>query len=180
MANEVAAYDPEAFRKKVAERITNSFADLIPEEQFQKMVDAQIKVFVETTFEIKVKSEDIFDKSQRWNKIGERQILNVSLTPFQQMVWMELKPIVLEKLQAYLAGPQSALNKFVAEVFESKEFADGQVLGVEKLMVAMASSVFEQMAEKAAMNFGDRLKNAAFNANMPDLAHMVLRAQENR
>jgi hypothetical protein len=51
MSEEIEKFDPSTLADKVRERIRNSLADLIPEEQWTKLIETSTKSFFEETYE---------------------------------------------------------------------------------------------------------------------------------
>jgi hypothetical protein len=173
MTTDVIAFDQSAFRKRVADHINDTFAALIPPEQFQAMVDAQVKEFFETPRAFDVRDVQSWD-TDRWGNrqnIVTRKQLSAPITPFQQMVWSVLHEIVGSKLAEYMKDKdRCALDKFVAEMFELKQFGDQQIATAEKLMIAMAASMFTSLITSATEQTKQGMANAAQRANMPELA----------
>jgi len=168
--NPLAKIDTNALRDRVAAQVTNSFGMLIPEEQFSAMVDAQIKAFFETPTTL------TFERGGGYNS-DTYTLKGAQVTMFQMMVWNLVRPMVQAKLQEYMnqGEGKKALDGFLKDLFEAKEFNDQQVMGVQRLMVAMTAGLFQQIGQTAVMNFQSSLANAAMNSQMPQLANEIWR-----
>ena len=165
--NPLAKIDTNALRGRVAAQVTNSFGMLIPEEQFSAMVDAQIKAFFETPTTL------TFERAGAYS--DTYVIKGGKVTAFQMMVWNLVRPMVEVKLLEYMdeGEGKKALDGFLKDLFEAKEFNDQQVVGVQRLMIAMCAGMFEQMGVQAVLNFKSSLAHAAGNAGMPQLASVI-------
>lgn len=146
------------FQERVKNHIKDTFVSLIPEEEFARMVDAEIKAFFENTVDY------------TWEAAGYRDTekLKISMTPFRQMVWSKVKPIVEAELQNWFAGPQEAqFREFVKEMIGSDTLKNGTALTVQQLMVVMAGQMFYQCAAQANMQMRSDLQTIFYRAGMP-------------
>lgn len=166
--NPLAKIDTNALRDRVAAQVTNSFGMLIPEEQFSAMVEAQIKAFFETPTSL------IFERN---GYSDTYTIKGGQVTMFQMMVWNRVRPMVEVKLLEYMneGEGKKALDGFLKDLFEAREFNEQQVMGVQRLMIAMTAGLFDQLGTQAVLNFKSSLANAANNAMMPQLADEIWR-----
>lgn len=114
---------PASFKDKLRERILSQFADLIPPEQMEALINAEIKAFFETPQLLTVQSTKVEidnpsyepGKGHGWN--NERKIQRECLafgshmTPFRQMVWTCLHDHLSPILRSELEKSESSIRK---------------------------------------------------------------------
>lgn len=126
------------FRDKLREKILNSFSDLIPENQMNAFIDAEIKAFFETKDCLIIENEKAYvDKINKKiielvtpsnvNKyyhnynVETKEFLAVksNMTPFRQLVWSSLfeyiKPIVDKTITDNCNNVKDELNKYLSD-----------------------------------------------------------------
>lgn len=168
-------FSGDAFRRRVADHITQTFGSLLPEDQFRALVDAQVKFFFDTPREFTFKTEDIIDKSRGYNdKIGTRLLLNTKITPFQQMVWELVKEHVSERLKQYFAdGGNSEIEKYLNQWTALKEFKDHQIADVNKLALAMVARAFADQFNLGVNTVRNEMALKFQAAGMPDVSNFL-------
>ena len=90
----------QAFKERVAESVRASFGMLIPEEDWQAMVDKEVKAFFEDT---KTHFE-LIDKHNGYVGYGsasKKVLVAEGLTPFRVLVWEQLHKLVKPKITEY-------------------------------------------------------------------------------
>lgn len=165
-----ATLDVNALKTRVQDHVVGTFGALIPEDQFKAMVDAAIKQFFDDARDFEyVVTESGYNHS--------RLKLQTKITPFQQMVWEIVKPIVKTRLDEYMKeGGGNPLDEFLKEFMGQKDFQDQQVMGVQRLMIAMCASIFAQAGEQSVLNFKTSLACALDNAGYPQISVAVWNA----
>lgn len=163
-----ATLDASALKNRVQEHVTNTFGMLIPDEQFKATVDGAIKEFFELPRELAYEEGRIGYSDRYETK------LKTKITPFQQMVWMILVPIVRKRLDEYMAeGGGNPVDKFITDFFGQKGFEDQQIMSMQRLMIAMCASMFESAGKQQLMDFRFALGNSLSNQGMPEIATAV-------
>lgn len=164
-----ATLDMSALKEKAQSHIVGTFGMLIPDEQLQNMINAAIKEFFEIPRELEY-------ETVRTNWRDDPTVrLKTKITPFQQMVWEIVKPLAKERLDKHLneENGAKALDTFLDDLFSQTQFNDQHVIGAQRLMIAMAASMFGQVGKVAVQDFKDSLAMAASNANMPELSNLI-------
>jgi hypothetical protein len=142
MTGELAVMQ-NAFQERVKNHMKDVIGTLIPDEQFAKMVNDEIKAFFETPVQFTWESGSGYRSDQT---------LKTNITPFRQMVWSKVKPIVESELQKWFDGEQEKqFREFVAEMIGSEAVKEGTALSTQKLMMVMAGQMFYQCATQANM-----------------------------
>lgn len=99
---DIVQFDPEALKKRVAETIQVSFGMLIPAEQFNAMVEKEVKAFFEQETTEWIVAEKA---SVSWDRNGSAQ-LKTTLTPFRRLVWEKVQELCKAKLNEHLSSDQ--------------------------------------------------------------------------
>ena len=87
-------FDPNTFKQRVHDHIVSTFGSLIPPEQFEMMVNAQVKAFFEDEREWTLKQDGHY---------GHNFNVNMRVTPFRQMVWERVRKEVNDQLDKQFA-----------------------------------------------------------------------------
>ena len=167
---EITKFDPEAFQKRVKDHIVNSFGAMLPEEQFATLVDKHVKDFFETEVELTVR-EVYSDRGYGSHKYE----MTTAMTPLKQQVWETLKPLVQDRLAAYMkdTGIKHPIDKMLDELFAIPEFANHQVMTAQRMMLAMAGQFFNEQLRMAGLNAKGSISQAFLNAGMPEIARQI-------
>jgi hypothetical protein len=107
MSTDIAAFDPAALKKRVAETVQVQFGMLIPEAQFTEMVNREIRAFFE---------DDHLNHVEVFNNSYNSQSVKVRCTPFRVMVWDRVHEILKKKLSDIIFGEQ-----YVAQIGYNQE-----------------------------------------------------------
>ena len=118
MDNQVEKFDPSRLMEGVKDRIKSTFVSLIPDDQWEKMVEKEIYVF--TTGRIEIKSKTDYDKkdehgnyvTEYWEeripytgkdiKDGYGRLQYHDISPLQKMIREMLNEKFKENLKEYL------------------------------------------------------------------------------
>jgi hypothetical protein len=164
--SELTQFDPQAFQKRVKDHIVNSFGAMLPEDQFAAMVDKQITEFFETKVQLSLKEVQTYPS---------RYDLSVQMTPFQQMVWNTLVPMVKERLDAHLKDDDKCqINSMLDQLFALPEVGNLEVMTTQKLLMAMAGQFFANALNNVGYQAKQSVANAFASANMPDVAGKIM------
>jgi hypothetical protein len=163
-----ATLNVEALKTRVQDHITGTFGSLIPDEQMHAMINASIRAFFDTP-------EDFtFEKVQNNGYGADSYKLKTKITPFQMMVWDIVKPIAQQRLSDYMKeGGGNPLDAFLKEFLGNKDFQDQQVMGTQRLMIAMCVSLFDQTALNSTLNFKSALAQSLERSGYPQIAAAV-------
>ncbi len=139
-------FDQAALRKRVTETVTASFGMMIPEDQWQSLVEREIKAyFEEPTDMVFVEGEA---PTMHWgNAVGQarRDAFKARMTPFRLLVWTAVTDHCHAHLQGLLGG-----EKFRAMM--NTVYGNGDQT-VEVQMSEWMGKKLEQLAPKMAMHF---------------------------
>lgn len=165
------AIDQNAFKKRVADHITNTFGALIPEEQFQSMVDAQVKEFFETTREFRVSER----QEQNKGGYGTHTVycLNEHITPFQHMVFSILRDKIESALVTHLNAKDSPISKLLRDLVEVPVVGEIQLTVAQKVLLQMAGKMFAQVTEAAGHDARQQIARVFIQNNMPDIGFKI-------
>ena len=164
--------DEETFRKRVKEQIINTFGSLIPDDQFAKMVDEQIKAFFESSVEM-----TLAELPQQGGYYGsKRQKLSSPVTPFQQMVWLQLMKLVEVRLNAYMSDTNTThpITTMLDKLFKLPEFENHQALTAQQMMLAMAGQFFESQLRMSGVQAKNSVATVFINSGMPDIGSRIM------
>jgi hypothetical protein len=163
------AIDQNAFRKRVEEHITNTFGSLIPEAEFAKLVDAQVKDFFETAREYTITER----RSPGGYGAPDIKAMNIHVTPFQQMVWAVLQEILEKQLKEHLRGENSAVSKLIQDLIEMPAVDGVQLSVAQQCMLKMAGALFGESIQIAGTNARHQIAQVFLNNNMPDIGFKI-------
>lgn len=140
--NAVMAFDPAALKKRVAESVQSQFGMLIPAEQFDAMVAAEIKAYFETETQHRVLTEEQGEYS--YNGRQKVNVVYVTMTPFRQQVREAIAKQVAQLIQNHFNT-----DKFRATV-DSVWNSENQNQGYEAKMSDMLERKIDEIAPKMA------------------------------
>jgi len=173
MASELSTINVQDFRKRVEEHVVNTFGSLIPEDQFRALVDAQIKAFFETPVNL-----EFATVNTGYGSSGT-YALKSPITPFTAVVWAKVHQIVATQLSSYLTSKDSRVEAMIAELVRVPEVGDTHMTEAQRLMLAMAGTMFVNVMRAASRDAAANIALAFRNQNMPDLAMHVMNATGN-
>ena len=153
MSQELATF--QEVQDRIKESVKVQFFNLLPDEAFQKLIDAEINSFFE------VKGSEYTFKSTSYN-CGK---LVAELSPFRVLVWEQVRELAKARMKA---------------VFESEEFKQA-CMGpgltselveagqdrFERLAVAMAGVFFRETMHQALFQAKNDIYNAVQSAGLP-------------
>jgi len=96
-------FDQDALKKRVSESVSSSFGMLIPAEQWQAMIDREVKAFFDT--EIKYEfTKAVSDNRSSWSSGPDVYALRMGITPFRQMVWAKVQALCVAQIETILSS----------------------------------------------------------------------------
>ena len=111
MTNEIAAFDPDALKKKVAAHIQNTFSALIPDDVFGSMVDKAIKDFFENRQLLQVSRIS----GGYYNEQQDRFRTEVNCTMFEALVYEMIFTLMQSEVKKYLTEYEAKVRAALAE-----------------------------------------------------------------
>lgn len=84
-------------KEKIVERVKVSFFEMLPDDQFTKMVNDEIKAFFEATVE-EFSIKEIDSNKNAWASRLDKVKLTVPVSPFRAIVWNQCHELVNTKL----------------------------------------------------------------------------------
>lgn len=90
----------QAFKERVAESVRASFGMLIPEEDWQAMVDKEVKAFFEDT-ETHIELMEKHNGYVGYGSATKKVLVADGLTPFRVLIWEQLHRLVKPKITEY-------------------------------------------------------------------------------
>jgi len=97
---ELQAFDPLAWQKRIAETVQQQFGMLIPAEAFDTMVAKEIHAYFEEEKQLIIREEPV---AQTWGSSKTARTY-ASMTPFRRRVWEAIDAMVGVNLDATLSG----------------------------------------------------------------------------
>jgi hypothetical protein len=177
--------DSAGFREKMRERILAAYVDLIPAEQFDAMLKAEVKAFFETESMLTVKQTQVTVdnptyKTDTWSSNRTVDVpalvFGSKMTPFRQLVWSAIHQHLQPLVSQCLADTDTEVGQEIAE-WASKSLKPGldvaNKIDFQKLSVAMSSQMFAMTLRQASETSNLNLQNAFLQAGMrmPNLVH---------
>lgn len=107
------------FKDVMREKILAAFVDLIPQEQFDKMLEAEIKAFFETPDFLTIQQTTLevpnprYNPTDRWSEPNLKKecfVFGNKMTPFRQMVWTVLHNELTPKIKTIVDDEKSQTN----------------------------------------------------------------------
>lgn len=159
---EVEVFDPQRLKKELQARVRDQFMQVIPDEQWDAMIEAEIKAFftAETPFSITEHERDAGGDSWGSRRIEKYIALLAEGSIFRQLVFQALTPLVRKRIEAVIND-----EKFCAESLSGFDGTTGLEMddGVTKLSdwyrelltelaPKMAEAMFASVFTKTAQN----------------------------
>jgi len=145
---EVTPFDPNRLKEALQERVRQQFLEVIPEDQWDAMIQKEIEAFFVDSHYVKITEEE---KKQPgyYNSHKTYTARHINMTPFRSMVYEELWKLVSKRLQDALTE-----EKFFATVMPdtlSTQDVTGSndlnvIMGGEVKMDEFFKSIMESMA----------------------------------
>jgi len=124
---EITKFDPDQIMKNVSERIKDTFASLIPDDQWEKMVKKEIdSFFVEI-------------QGDRWQNAQHHK----NWSKFQLVVWDELEKFSRHKIK-------EAIDKCKSYKFDGDKLVLNEI--VEKLIIENADKIMLSLIRNAVQH----------------------------
>ncbi|KKN96804.1 hypothetical protein LCGC14_0164480 [marine sediment metagenome] len=154
----VVAFDPDALKKAIRGRVQAAFVDMIPDEAWDKMVSGEIDSFFKEPQKVVTAEEKRHSRNQSWQS-DQYEISRVEMTPFRQVVYDQLRPLVIAEI----------VKRINSANFESVWFNEGEHrLGpfFEKILrdcvPEMVALMFKGVFARAAGATMESLRNQQF------------------
>lgn len=169
---------PSDFKSALKEKILGAFIDLIPEEQFNEMLNEEIKAFFESEQIVAVTEGKMEVNNPKYNPTSnqiygntktltkECMTLSMKVSPFRQLVWSTLYSHLSEKIEEVVKSEHSQVGKSLAEWFETK--AKGEIKETQ-------SSMIERYAMAGGMGM---LSSVLLNASLTSKATIMSALQQ--
>ncbi len=171
---EVAVFDPEKLKKDLQARVRNQFLEVIPDEQWDAMIEKEIKGFFENESDLTIEEQEREKTNEYGHGYGYKSTfdrLKVKGTAFRALVYDALVPLVKERLGKALSEDQFKIH------FQTgwKEWIDSQGLSqpnqvteveylglfmkeqLEKMVPAMVTQMFQGIFAGAAHAVSDAI-----------------------
>lgn len=167
----LAQIDVNSFKERVKDHVINTFGALIPPEQFEGMVNAEIHAFFNSTQEMTITTV------QSSGYGGRSEAMKTGVTPFRAVVWATLLTMVGPQLDKFFKSEHSPVEKMLKELIEMPEMQEHQSSQAQKLMMGMAAMMFQNVMRAANFNATASIANALRNQHQHDLACIIQNAQ---
>ena len=167
---DIALTQNSDFRKHLREKLLGALVELIPPEEFDKMLDEEVKAFFYTEQLLTVELMDVHKNGVRtrttshtgfgYHEPAERQVLAFGsrMTPFRQMVWT----ILHEALSGHI---KSTLDNEESEI--KNEFTKTLVNSIQPTVKEVGMGMFSQLSNAMAMGMmSNVLHQAASDVNI--------------
>lgn len=168
--SEIALTQNSDFRKHLRDKILGALVELIPPEEFDKMLDEEVKAFFYTERLLTVELMDVHKNGVRMQTTShtgygyhdrtERQVLAFGshMTPFRQMVWT----LIHEALSGHI---KSALDNNESDI--KNEFTRTLVNSIQPTVKEAGMGMFSQLSNAMAMGMmSNVIKQAASDVNL--------------
>lgn len=155
MADEVTVYKDEDFKERVSKSVRANIGMLIPEDEFDALVQEEVKSFFEEQHEHIVAEKE----TSGW-KSKKRIIEAYKMTPFRKMIWDEVKSQMKDKVKENFEESEvaKAVDSFWdrsnMQKFEWNEFVTELTKEVAPLM---AEKMFERIVAEAVQVSSDEV-----------------------
>ncbi len=172
---EVALFDPEKLKKDLQARVRNQFLEVIPDEQWDALIEKEIKGFFENERDLTIEEEERETKDSYGRGTGYKSTfdrLKVKGTPFRALVYDALVPMVKERIGKALAEDQFKVHfqkgwvDWVSDqhgVTGANGVTEVDYLGIfmrqqlEKMVPAMVTQMFKGIFAGAAHAVSDAI-----------------------
>ncbi len=158
--SKIQVFDPAALKKRVSDSVTATFGMMIPETEWQALVEREVKAFFEepsTPFTIV--EQKIAGSYGSRDTVGHE--LHTKLTPFRALVWKACSDRCMDEIKKALDG--DGLKLIVEKEWQyptnggsgqevTKNVVMGEILGkkLEEIAPKMVMSLFRDMFVAAA------------------------------
>lgn len=149
---QVAQFDPKKIQEKVASNVKAMMFDMLPEEQFQAMVEKEWRAF----FEEPQQQFDVTSYSSGGYLAPQKHKVACAVTPFRAMVWGAIVEELLPMLKKTMESEDWKVQ--MTDVWDGKESEmqvavnENMEARFEKMAVKMAASMFREMMGLAVQN----------------------------
>lgn len=154
MPEEIQKFDPSTLMQGVKDRIKATFVSLIPDEQWDAMVQKEIDSFFDpnSTYGIAIKRVTV---TSEWNTSYENQLtLEGKMSPFQRIVVDMCIDESVKRLK-------EVIDKRLPDNwdFDKKEIDDGLQKIIEASIPAAMTAFFKSIAESSIFRLKDDIRN---------------------
>lgn len=153
---DLQAIDVSDFKKRVQDHVVNTFGSLIPPQQFEALVNAEIKAFFEQTV-----SFEVSRVHSEWGRNIDS--FKTAMTPFRAVVWAKTQQMAQEAMRDFFNGPHAPVRKILDELTQLPEIQGQQLSQAQQLMLAMAGVMFKNVMlsanESSLMTLIQRLRD---------------------
>jgi len=152
----VVQFNPEQLKARIAETVQSTFGMLIPQEQWEEMINKEVKAFFEHTKEWEWESKiHSYSSSNYHNPKEYRETLKIHVTPFRAEVWQAIREYLKSEIEKVLNNSNLKTNTTW----------DGSNKGIEEFTSDYLNRKLEELAPsmaKAMMSniFGEAVKEA--------------------
>lgn len=140
-------YNKDDFQERVTDSVRSNIGMLIPEEEFDNLVQKEIKAF----FEEELEHTTVDKKVTGYNR-KDKIIQSVKITPFRKMVWDEVERQLKSKLKDSFKESKvaNAVDKFWGDKnmdsFQWDEYVENLT---KEIAPKMAEKMFERIVAEA-------------------------------
>ena len=142
-------FDPKAIQEKVGNMVKGTMIDLLPDEQFQALVEKEWKAF----FEEPTKKVTISRYNGRFHGNDTLYDVQTSVSPFRNMVWSAMIEEIQPMMTKLLEGDdwKCSIQRLWVDNKEELEIAtsDAMQAKFEKHANTMATNMFGDMMAMA-------------------------------
>jgi len=170
MSNEITINTTD-FKQRVKDHVINTFGSLIPEDQMVKMIDAEMMDFFNTPTQIKFQVSNLGYNRQEVS-------LELPSTPFKQLVWTTLVPMVQQRLRTYFTANAKHLDELLTELIApldgDPELGKVHHAKLDSILQQMTRTLFRDMIEGAIRETKRSIANNLNANDMPGVAEAVM------
>ena len=146
--DKVVEFNPDALKERVVDTVRSTFGQLIPDDQWVKMVDKEVKSFFEDDHDIDFRKEPVKDG---YGNIKEYDhVARMKMTPFRMMVWEALQDLIGDKLRAQLSS--SEFTTYADRVEGDYQLGPLLLVKLGEVAPQMAVAIFKEMFGTMAEN----------------------------
>lgn len=158
MAETLIQFEPDALKKRIAESVQVSFGMLIPESEWQKMVDKEVKAFFEEEGQFIWQRQEELKNSSYYGQSRYYETLKFGMTPFRQQVWECVNKLVKQQLETAL-NVESLRTMVHWGNEQDKELSIYLESKLAELAPKMAASMFRTLFASAVEQVKNDIRN---------------------
>ena len=165
-SNNMQTFKPEQLQERITETVRTNFGMLIPDDQFQALVQREIQAYFDEATEVNWVTE----RSDNRGYFSNNDLLKIKLkmTPFRFQVWSEIRKLMDSKIEMLFNTELSATTTQVCDNYGNQTMeaylSDRMEKMLQKLAPKMAEQMFSVMFVDAVNAVKADLKNELANS----------------